>query len=579
MRPLRYATVQIVIWTATISLSLLFYYQNQQKQVLQLAHKEAITILNKDISVRNWASRHGGVYVPPTAETLPNPYLNTIVERDVQTVSGKRLTLMNPAYMLRQVQEDFSTEYGIKGHLTSLKLMNPNNKADDWEIASLLRFEQGQSDVSETTTIEGSSFLRVMVPMVTQKGCLKCHGEQGYQVGEVRGGVSVTVPLTPYEDMAAKVLLPVVAMHSVIWLLGLLGIGLFAQNQLRGIREREESSVRLNNALGELEDKVNERTAELAQTNEILRQDIEERGKAEKMLLAANRELELAYKEIKQTQSQLLQREKMASIGQLAAGVAHEINNPVGYIRSNLSTLVKYLERFAEYVTDQQTACADLPEKARQTLMEKAKKLKIDRISADAKNLVSECLEGTDRVREIVTNLKNFSRVDHPEEQPASVNTCLDETLRIVWNELKYKAEVVKDYGELPTTLCHPQQLNQVFVNILVNAAQAMVDKGKIVIRTWLEAGKIFVAISDNGPGIPEEIRNRLFEPFFTTKEVGKGTGLGLSISYDIIKNHGGEISITSEMGRGTTFTIQIPVREPVGGEKSKSKSTECCGR
>lgn len=315
--------------------------------------------------------------------------------------------------------------------------------------------------------------------------------------------------------------------------------------------------------------------------NELLNVEVGERRKAEDSLheLFSQQEeiiqtrteeiarqhtrLQEAHDELKQAQSQLLQREKMASIGQLAAGVAHEINNPVGFIQSNLSTLAKYLERFSEYMADQQAACAALPEEIRHGLLEKAKKLKIDRISADAKELVGECLEGTDRVREIVINLKNFSRVDHPEEQLANLNNCLDETLRIVWNELKYMATVTKDYGELPETLCHPQQLNQVFVNILVNAGQALVDKGEITIRTWEEAGVIFVAISDTGPGIPEEIRNRLFEPFFTTKEVGKGTGLGLSISYDIIKKHRGEIEITSEVGRGTTFTIQIPVRTP----------------
>lgn len=162
-------------------------------------------------------------------------------------------------------------------------------------------------------------------------------------------------------------------------------------------------------------------------------------------------------------------------------------------------------------------------------------------------------------------NLKNFSRVDHQEQQAANLNTCLEETLRIVWNELKYKATVIKEYGELPKTVCYPQQLNQVFVNLLVNASQALIDKGEIRIRTWIAESSIFIAISDNGPGIPEEIRHRLFEPFFTTKEVGKGTGLGLSISYDIVKKHGGEITIDSEEGRGTTFTVQIPVRERDG--------------
>ncbi len=329
----------------------------------------------------------------------------------------------------------------------------------------------------------------------------------------------------------------------------------------REISDRKKAEEARQKAYVELEQRVDERTAEIEQANKALKDDIEEKERTQAMLSAANAELERVNLDIKAAQSQLLQGEKMASIGQLAAGVAHEINNPVGFIHSNLSTLAKYLGRFAEYMAAQQAASVDLAEDVRQLLAVKAKALKIDYITADAKDLVRECLEGTERVKEITMNLKNFSRIDHQEQQAANLNTCLDETLHIVWNELKYKATVIKDYGDLPETVCFPQQLNQVFVNILVNAAQAMVDKGEIRIRTRAADGSIFVAISDTGPGIPESIRHRLFEPFFTTKEVGKGTGLGLSISYDIIKKHGGEITIDSEEGRGTTFTFQIPVR------------------
>lgn len=562
MKPVRYAIMQAAVWTAAITLSLSLYYREERQQVLALARKEAVTVLNKDISFRNWAAGHGGVYVPATPDTPPNPYLSQIQDRDIQTPSGKALTLMNPAYVIRKIQEKFSNDYGVKGHITSLKLTNPINRPDDWEEAALHSFEQGQPEVLQVTEIEGSSFLRLMLPLETKEGCLKCHADQGYKKGDIRGGVSVAVPLQPYDDMKAKIMMPVLASHVGIWLLGLLGVGLLLNSQRQWMREREASSLQLSATLAELEIRVEERTAELAQINEALRQDIDEKHQAEERLLAANTELEAASRDIKQTQSQLLQREKMASIGQLAAGVAHEINNPVGFIRSNLSTLAKYLERFGEYMAAQQEACTALPVEARQALQDKAKALKIDRIAADAKDLVGECLEGTDRVREIVTNLKNFSRVEHPEEQSANLNTCLEETLRIVWNELKYKATVVKDFGELPDTLCYPQQLNQVFVNILVNAAQAMVEKGEITIRTRAEDGMISVAISDTGPGISESIRHRLFEPFFTTKEVGQGTGLGLSISYDIIKKHGGEIEVASALGQGSTFTIMLPVRE-----------------
>jgi len=159
-----------------------------------------------------------------------------------------------------------------------------------------------------------------------------------------------------------------------------------------------------------------------------------------------------------------------------------------------------------------------------------------------------------------VQNLKSFSRVDQTEFTPSDINACLESTLAIAMNEIKYKATVEKDFAELPLLPCYPQQLNQVFLNILVNAAQAIEDSGEIKITTRVDQDKVVVAISDNGPGIPAEIKDKIFEPFFTTKEVSKGTGLGMSISFDIIKDHQGQIRIESTVGQGTTFVIELPL-------------------
>ncbi len=278
------------------------------------------------------------------------------------------------------------------------------------------------------------------------------------------------------------------------------------------------------------------------------------------LLEAKNRELEEAYNELKQTQSQILQQEKMASIGQLAAGVAHEINNPMGFISSNLTTLQKYVERLGEYLEIQGKVIRG--EVGTEELKEAEKRLKIGYIREDMVDLIRESLEGAERVKKIVRDLKSFSRVDEAEEKMADINECIESTLNIVWNELKYRARVVKEYGDIPMTRCYPQQLNQVFMNLLVNAGHAIEKEGEIRIRTSNGGGEIKVEISDTGCGIPEEIRGRIFEPFFTTKEVGKGTGLGLSITYDIVKKHGGEIEVESEVGKGTAFTITLPVRE-----------------
>lgn len=270
-----------------------------------------------------------------------------------------------------------------------------------------------------------------------------------------------------------------------------------------------------------------------------------------------------AYQKLQHNQSQMLQQEKMASIGQLAAGVAHEINNPLGFIGSNLGTLKKYWEKTREFIGWHEKRLVDAADCAvMDEVIKKHKELKLDFIMDDANDLINESLEGVERVKVIVSNLKNFSRLDQANYDYADINQCLEATLSIVWNELKYHVTITKDYGELPLTYCYPQQLNQVFMNLLVNAGHAIKEKGHITITTRSADGKISVSVSDDGCGIPEENLSRLFDPFFTTKEVGKGTGLGLSIAYGIIKKHNGDILVESHPGEGTTFTVILPLVE-----------------
>ncbi len=294
-----------------------------------------------------------------------------------------------------------------------------------------------------------------------------------------------------------------------------------------------------------------------------LKQETEELKETKEKLTAKNRELENANLEIKTTQAHILQQEKMASIGQLAAGVAHEINNPMGFISSNLGSLDKYVDKINDFLAFQDDILKDICTDEHMTLMgEKKKTLKVDYILQDIKDLVRESQEGAQRVKKIVADLKGFSRADQSEFKHADINECMESTINLVWNELKYKTQVIRDYGTLPFTKCYPQQLNQVFMNLLVNAAHAIEKQGIITVSSTRNDECIRVSVSDTGSGIPEEIRRRIFEPFFTTKEVGKGTGLGLSITYDIVKKHGGDIRVESEVGKGTTFTVSIPIVE-----------------
>lgn len=281
------------------------------------------------------------------------------------------------------------------------------------------------------------------------------------------------------------------------------------------------------------------------------------------------------FKEItqqRQLEAQILQAEKMASIGQLAAGVAHEINNPVGFMSSNMHTMEDYHESIHKFFTRYHDFLSELKngsieyhenssaqEKIREIeLLEKDLDLKF--ILDDCPHLIHESQEGAQRIKNIVSDLKNFAHPGNEKRQWADINRCIESTLNIVWNELKYHVNVIKNFDDLPEIECHPQQLNQVFMNLFVNAAQAIEEKGQIKIRTGTENGHIEIKISDTGMGIPQENISKIFDPFFTTKSVGKGTGLGLNVSYNIIKKHNGTIAVESDVGKGTTFTIRLPV-------------------
>lgn len=272
---------------------------------------------------------------------------------------------------------------------------------------------------------------------------------------------------------------------------------------------------------------------------------------------------------LREAHNQLLQSEKLASIGQLAAGVAHEINNPLGFVNSNMGTLKKYINTLLAVVGANGRAVAQMapgtPLAARVDAI--AREADLAYLKEDVPDLVKESLEGLKRVREIVQALKDFSHMGDTDWKPADLHAGLDSTLNIVANEVKYKATVEKRYGSLPEVTCLPSQLNQVFMNLLVNAAHAIPERGVITISTGVDGDWVWVAISDTGCGIPQQNLNRIFEPFFTTKPVGSGTGLGLSLSYSTVNKHGGRIEVDSKVGVGTTFTVRLPIVPPASAE------------
>ena len=287
-------------------------------------------------------------------------------------------------------------------------------------------------------------------------------------------------------------------------------------------------------------------------------------------LLRANDALTDLNRKLSDAQDKLLQSERMASIGQLAAGVAHEINNPIGYIFSNFGTLEKYLASLFQMLAAYEAAEPALAGTANgQQLRSLREEIELEYLKEDIPTLMNESREGITRVRKIVQDLKDFSRVDARQEwEWTDLHKGLDSTLNIVNNEIKYKADVVKEYGVLPEVECLASELNQVFMNLMVNAAHAITaERGVITLRTGLDGDKVWIEVADNGSGISQENLTRIFDPFFTTKPVGKGTGLGLSLSYGIVKKHCGQIDVKSEIGLGTTFRITIPVRQPLAAQ------------
>jgi signal transduction histidine kinase len=291
-------------------------------------------------------------------------------------------------------------------------------------------------------------------------------------------------------------------------------------------------------------------------------------------LEAKNKKLENTLKVLDDTQTQMLQSEKMASIGQLAAGVAHEINNPTGFVSSNLKTLTDYQEDIAELIQkyqalmalltnqDQHSAISERTLNAIEELKGFEKDIDVEFLLEDINDLIGDCREGIDRIKKIVIDLKDFAHPGEDTPQLTDINSGIESTLNVVNNEIKYKATIHKDYGDIPAVKGIPQQLNQVFMNILVNAAQSIEKKGDIFIKTRSTKDHVEVTISDTGSGISPENLTKIFDPFFTTKDIGKGTGLGMNIAYNIIQKHNGTIRVHSELGKGTDFHITLPAGE-----------------
>ncbi len=528
-------------WCAVIAVLAGWSVWQSYSATFEGARASAAESFRKDVVYRSWAAMHGGVYVPVTPQTPPNPDLADLAERDISTPSGVQLTLLNPAYMTRQVHELGNKDAGSKGHLTSLTPIRAQNAPDAWEARALQDFERGAKEAASIESIGTQSYFRFMRPLTTEAACVKCHERQGYKVGDIRGGISASIPWAPYLASMRAQILTSLGGYAAIGALGFLGLGLGRRRLQEDLAER----LRAEDALRESEQRLQTVVQQL------------EAGNAQAKLLNA---------QLAQSQLQLLQAEKMVAVGQLAAGVAHEINNPIGFVSSNLGALKTYIERLLLLVESYERCASAKSEQDRAELQQARQNADLEFMRDDALALLAESSDGLKRVGKIVQDLRYFSRVDSADWQESDLTAGLESTLNVVRNELRDKVEVVKNYGALPLVRCHLAQINQVFHSLLMNAIEAITERGQISLSSGVEGDWVWISVQDTGRGITAEVQKRIFEPFFTTQPVGQGTGLGLSLAYDIVKQHGGRIDVRSEPGRGTRFEVWLPLHGPQPG-------------
>jgi PAS domain S-box-containing protein len=593
----KYILLLVIGWTVLLSVSLSWNSRITHQNNLEKARIVARSFFDLTIEFRRWGSLHGGVYVPVTDTQQPNPYL-TVAERDITTTTGRKLTLVNPAWMTRQVFELISKKSALPiiSHLTSLKYVNPVNKPDLWERNALQEFEHGEKEISAITDISSEPYMRIMRPFRTEQACLKCHGHQGYRVGDIRGGISVAVPLRPHLDAEAKEQRALLLSHMFIWFIGTGGIMLFSrniqrqqrrivdsENQYRLLFERNPHPMwvydlktlrflMVNDAAvnhyGYTRDEFlamtikDIRPAEdvpsllenIAQVTtgrdkagvwrhrkkdgpiihvEITSHVVDFGGRRAELVLAND------VTERLKLEDQLRQAQKMEAVGLLAGGVAHDFNNV-------LTAIIGYGNLL------------------------KMKMEPTDPLRTYAEHILST----SQRAAQLTQSLLTFSRKQAVNLLPLELNSMVfrvEKLLkRLIREDIELRTELaVGDAMVLADSI----QLEQVLMNLVTNARDAMPEGGTLTISTsFMTLDASYVAdhgygqtgsyirltIADTGAGMDHQTRERIFEPFFTTKAMGKGTGLGLATAYGIIKQHKGFIEVESAPGAGTAFHIYL---------------------
>lgn len=505
------AVILIVILSLLVGFSLYWNIQNIHYEKVQLAIAEARANWNKDQAFRGWATEHGGVYVAPNERTPPSPYLAHIANRDIVTTEGMKLTLMNPAYMMRQMTDEFEGTYGIKGSITGKILLNPANEPDEWERKVLDLYDHDPKEVIEQADINNEPYVRLMRPMIMKQGCILCHGHLGFKVGDVRGGVSVSIPLKPYFISADLSIDSIRITHMIVWLIGSVGVVLF----VRSARRRENERHQLQ--------------SELQKNKDLLELRVEERTK----------ELKIKEGELLKSQAREMHINKMTSLGEMASGMAHEINTP-------LQSINLFSHKIKKNINNK----------------------KYDDIN---QSLVS-VEKAVNKITSIIDSLRKMSGDSHQDSyESVLIENIIEDVTEIT--EERYKLgniDFTVNYDNNINKLelyCQPVQIGQILMNLLNNAYDEVMvlDKKWIRIDVQELADTVAFVVTDSGEGVPVEIQNKIFEPLYTSKEIGKGTGLGLSISSEIALKHGGNLHLDTS-SPNTRFVFELPKHHAKSG-------------
>ncbi|MEO5336160.1 MAG: PAS domain S-box protein [Magnetospirillum sp. WYHS-4] len=581
-----------VAWTAVVGGFLAWHLVEARANVLALARNEARTNVNKDIAFRFWATRHGGVYVPADQRTLPNPYLSHVPERDIRTPEGRNLTLMNPAYMLRQMMGEYDELFGVKGRIVSLKPLNPVNTPDDWEQSVLKAFERGHEEQSELVDIDGQPYLRLMRRLVTEPGCLKCHAHQGYRIGDVRGGVGVAVPMRPFWERLDHERLFAFVSHGVIWLIGLGAIGLLGREGGRRLSEREEGQARLlesqalfaavfDNAgdailVHDLEGRIVDANRQACQTLGYVREDLnglrvadyehdhcadEARRFWDDLPLGESRSFGASHfsrkdgsifpVEVHGCRMRFGERDLIVAV---ARDTTTQRKAQESLERSNAE-----LQRFA-YV-----ASHDLQEPLRTVtnyvqLLEKRYGPQLD---SDAREYIGFASHAAKRMRSLILDLLAYSRL----ETDAKPLVAMDAGLALA-EALDGLQGAIAETGaeihqtEMPRVQGDFGQVSSLFQNLIGNALKYRdADRKPVIAIGAVQAdGEWLFHVRDNGIGFDPQYADRIFKVFQRLPNPGKpdGSGIGLAICKKVVERHGGRIWVETQPGKGATFWFTL---------------------